>query len=330
MASSSTDPSPDPAADPRTEPPTDAVGSATSPAARTGAGVPVPAPLDDAVLELVPGVLGRIARERADDYRAVERAERLAPEGARMRQQRFLAALRRQLRATPAFVRRGRTSGGAAGPTPLAVVAEVKRASPSQGAIAALDPVEAARAYQRGGAAALSVLTEPRHFGGDLAHLQAVVAAVPLPALRKEFVVHPAQVVEAAQAGAAAVLLIVAVLQRATASYLAFAHALGLDALVEVHDEHELDLALDAGAEAIGVNNRDLATLAIDLRTAPRLLRRAREAGFDGVAVAESGYATRDDLRAVEPWADAVLVGTRLAGSGDLAGALRRLRGESA
>src|SRR5690606_14825589 len=103
--------------------------------------------------------------------------------------------------------------------------------------------------------------------------------------------------------------------------------ALGLDALVEVHDDAELDVAMAAGAQVLGVNNRDLTSLKIDLATAPRLLQRARREGFSGVLVAESGYRTRDDLRAVEEWADAVLVGTSLAGSGDLAGALKALRG---
>lgn len=296
----------------------------------------VPAPLDDAVLARVPGVLGQIARERAEDYRGVPFdlgpgvvatwAARVASDG----RPRFAAALRRRIRGTPVTLSPNAPSTAASHATPLAVIAEVKRASPSQGSIAALDPVEAARAYQRGGAAALSVLTEPRHFGGSLQHLEAVTAAVSLPTVRKEFVVHPAQVLEAAQAGAGAVLLIVAVLGEATSDYLAFARALGLDALVEVHDERELDVALHAHAHVIGVNNRDLGTLEIDLATAPRLLRVARDHGFDGVAVAESGYRSRADLRPVEALADAVLVGTSLAGSDDLETALRRLRGEIA
>jgi len=174
----------------------------------------------------------------------------------------------------------------------------------------------------------LSVLTETRHFGGDLEHLRAIAASRPaLPLLRKDFTVHPAQVDEALAAGASAVLLIVAVLGDATAAYLSYATALGLDALVEVHDDAELDVAMAAGAQVLGVNNRDLTSLKIDLATAPRLLQRARREGFSGVLVAESGYRTRDDLRAVEEWADAVLVGTSLAGSGDLAGALKALRG---
>ncbi|MFO7544412.1 MAG: indole-3-glycerol phosphate synthase TrpC [Trueperaceae bacterium] len=368
MASSSTDPTTDPPTDPLTDPPTDPTTEPSADgrsearsralpdleAAHRDAGTtPVPRPLDDAALAGVPGVLGRIARERAEDYRNADArilpadvaacAAAVAADG----RPRFAAALRRSIRATPSsFPASVPTSEGgataasgshataaagrAAHVTPLAVIAEVKRSSPSQGSIAPLDPVEAARAYQRGGAAALSVLTEPRHFGGSLEHLGAVTAAVALPAIRKEFVVHPAQVLEAAQAGASAVLLIVAVLGEETSAYLAFARALGLDALVEVHDERELEVALAANADVIGVNNRDLATLQIDLDTAPRLLRIARERGFDGVGVAESGYRTRADLRAIEPLADAVLVGTSLAGSGDLEAALRRLRGETA
>src|SRR5690606_24711035 len=189
----------------------------------------------------------------------------------------------------------------------------------SQGAIADIDPVAAARAYAAGGAAALSVLTEPRHFGGRLAHLSDVAADQQnLPLLRKDFTVHPRQLTDALQAGASAVLLIVAVLKEATGAYLDYAHALGLDALVEVHDDSELAIAMAAGARIIGVNNRDLTTLETDIETAPRLCRRARADGFDGVLVAESGYRSRDDLRTVEGVADAVLVGTSLAGSRDL------------
>ncbi|MEX2502630.1 MAG: indole-3-glycerol phosphate synthase TrpC, partial [Trueperaceae bacterium] len=255
-------------------------------------------------LALVPGVLGRIARERANDY--ADAAAPAPPTGDA---------------ATPP----GRFEDALRGPG-LSFVTEIKRGSPSQGAIADLDPVRAAHAYAEGGAAALSVLTEPRHFGGDLAHLRTVARACPLPAMRKEFVVHPAQVAEAAEAGAAAVLLIVAVLEDATGAYLRYAHALGLDALIEVHDQRELDLALNIGARIVGVNNRDLRTLDVDLRTAPRLIQAARDAGFAGACVAESGYAIANDLREVLPLADAVLIGTSLAGSGDLTGALRTVR----
>jgi indole-3-glycerol phosphate synthase len=262
-----------------------------------------PPALSDAQLRTVPGVLGKIALERLGDYRAAG-SEPPVPGPGRPGE----------------FVRALRSPG-------LSVIAEIKRASPSQGPIANLDPASAARAYLGGGAAALSVLTEPRHFGGRLEHIGIVRSAVPLPVLRKDFTVHPAQLIEARVAGASAILLIVAVTGEQTASYLAYARALGLDALVEVHDEAELELAVEAGADVIGVNNRDLRSLEIDLGTAPRLLALARSSGFGGTLVAESGYRSRAELDTVRDLADAVLVGTSLAGSGDLAGALRRLTG---
>jgi len=296
--------------------------STEGPAALAGVEAPQPLAPDSWGPSL--GVLGRIARERAHDYAgaavaypATAGAEPTAAERPRPAFAASLLAARDAARA-------------ASQPLQLAVIAEVKRASPSQGGIAPLDPVEAARAYRAGGAAALSVLTEPRHFGGELAHLAQVAAAVDLPLLRKEFVVHPAQVVEAAANGASAVLLIVALLGERTGAYLRFAHALGLEALVEVHDDAELDVALAAGTRLLGVNNRDLTTLRIDLATAPRLIARARAAGFDGVAVAESGYRAAVELTELHGVADAVLVGTSLAGSGDLAAALERLRGVGA
>ena len=266
----------------------------------------IPEPLSAHELELVPGVLGRIARERRGDYlngRAPDVGLSSAGEAS---QRSFASALR------------------APG---LSVIAEIKRASPSQGSIAPLEPAQAARAYRDGGAAALSVLTERRHFGGDLRHIAEVREAVDLPILRKDFTVHPAQLLEARDVGASAVLLIVALCGDRTADYLQFAAALGLDVLVEVHDEEELEVALGAGASIVGVNNRDLRTLEIDLATAPRLLRSARDSGYQGLLVAESGYRTREQLEALEGVADAVLVGTSLAGSGDLTGALRGLIG---
>lgn len=263
----------------------------------------VAAPLDQGVLARVPGVLGTISRERAADYAEVPVPAAPSRDGARPG--RFESALR---------------SGR------LEIIAEVKRGSPSQGAIAELDPVTAAIQYQAGGAAALSVLTEPRHFGGTLEHLRQVATAVALPAMRKEFVVHPAQVHEAAQAGAAAVLLIAALLGEALADYLRYTWALGLDALVEVHDDTELGQALEAGSELIGVNNRDLRTLEIDRSTAPRLSRKARQDGFTGVLIAESGYHGPESLREVVGLADAALVGTALARSGDLESSLRAWR----
>ena len=288
----------------------------------------IPEPIGADRLDEVPGVLGQIASERANDYQklaASSSTDLAAPStgGEVDRQVRpaFESALqgyRLRVSTDPHADHAG---------TSLAVIAEVKRASPSQGAIAELDPVAAAQAYLAGGASALSVLTEPRHFGGTLTHLSDVADTVDLPLLRKDFTVHPRQLSAALQAGASAVLLIVAILGDKTAEYLDYARSLGLDALVEVHDEAELDVALAAGASLIGVNNRDLKTLVTDLDTAPRLGQRARELGFSGVLVAESGYRSYDELRSVEGVADAVLVGTSLAGSGDLTAALQHLRG---
>ena len=264
-----------------------------------------PEPLTLTDLKHVPGVLGDISRERFNAYKGVE-AENLDVSTTSTR---------------PSFLKALQQEG-------LAIIAEVKRSSPSQGAIADLDPVTAARAYEQGGAAALSILTEPKHFGGELAHLGQIAGAVELPLLRKDFTLHPAQLTEAKRAGASAVLLIVAVLGEHTRAYLEYAHALELDALVEVHDERELQTALDADAQIIGVNNRDLRTLEIDLQNAPNLIAKAKAQGFDGVLVAESGYRQPEELNALEGLADAVLIGTSMAGSGDLTGALKRLRGE--
>ncbi len=252
----------------------------------------------------VPGVLGKIARQRLADYADVVLPPSLPPSG--IKRPGFAAALAREAQ--------------------LSIIAEIKRSSPSQGAIAALDPVAAARAYLRGGATALSVLTESRHFGGDLSHLAEVSRAVALPLLRKDFTVHPAQLYEAKKAGASAVLLIVALLRGHTAGYLDLAKQLKLDALVEVHDEAELMLAIAAGADIIGVNNRDLRSLEIDLRNAPKLIKKAKATGYKGLLVAESGYKQAADLTAIKGLADAVLIGASLAGSGDLEAALKSLK----
>ena len=285
-----------------------------------------PAPLGRAALDEVPGVLGAIARERADDYEGAgyfEDAHGFEGAGAAAR---AVAPARGSL----GIARPGRLRAALERPG-IALLAEIKRASPSRGAIAELDPVEAALAYQAGGAAALSVLTEPRHFGGAREHLLAVTRASELPALRKDFVVHPAQLHEARSDGAAAVLLIVALVGDALRDYLTAAGALGLDALVEVHDEAELEVAISAGADLIGVNNRDLRSLEIDLSLAPRLIRRGRALLDGGVGsrevlwVAESGYRDGESLTPLAGLADAVLIGTSLAGSGDLERATREM-----
>ena len=207
----------------------------------------------------------------------------------------------------------------------VGVIAEVKRRSPSQGTIRAdLDPVAHARAYVRGGAVAVSVLTDEAHFGGSLDDLARVAAAVSAPVLRKDFILDELQILEARAAGASAVLLIVRVLSRERLNALAAAaRAWGLATLVEVHGAAELDPALAAGAAAIGVNARDLASFAVDLRGAEAVIGRVPP-GLP--AVAESGIETRQDVeRLAAAGADFVLVGTSLARRSDPEEAVRAL-----
>jgi len=211
------------------------------------------------------------------------------------------------------------------------VIAEIKRASPSEGAIRAqgFDPAAIARAYQAAGAAALSVLTDERYFGGHLDHLRAARAAVGLPVLRKDFVIDERQLYEARAAGADAALLIVAVLEAGRlAELLALTQELGMAALVEAHDETEVEAAVAAGARIIGVNNRDLRSFTVDLATTERL---APIVPADRVLIAESGVHTRADVeRLAEAGADAVLVGTALMRADDPGEALRELTGVAA
>jgi indole-3-glycerol phosphate synthase len=207
----------------------------------------------------------------------------------------------------------------------LRVIAEVKRASPSKGAIApGLDAVAQARAYAAGGAAAVSVLTEPTRFGGALDDLAAVSAAVAVPTIRKDFLVHPVQLWEARAAGAAAALLIVRALSPDELPRLVEAATeAGLATLVEVRDLGELDRALAVGAGVIGVNNRNLESLEIDSATAPGLIPCIPAAC---VAVAESGMRTREDvLPAAEAGADAILVGSAISAAADPAHEVRQL-----
>lgn len=207
----------------------------------------------------------------------------------------------------------------------IAVIAEVKRASPSRGELAAIaDPAELAAAYQSGGARVISVLTEERRFKGSLADLDAVRAAVSIPVLRKDFIVRPYQIHEARAHGADMLLLIVAALdQPALVSMLDRTESLGMTALVEVHTEEEADRALQAGAKVIGVNARDLKTLSVDrdcfARIAPGL-------PSDIIRVAESGVRGPADLLAYAgAGADAVLVGEGLVTSGDPRAAVAEL-----
>jgi indole-3-glycerol phosphate synthase len=176
------------------------------------------------------------------------------------------------------------------------VIAECKRRSPSRGVLAQdYDPVAIARQYESGGAAAISVLTEPTFFDGALEHLTAVREAVRIPLLRKDFIVDDYQVVEARAIGADAILLIVAALGQAALTRLQQrAWDFGLAALVEVHDDHELQRAIDSGARLIGVNNRNLRTLSVDVDASYRLAVRLPK---DVVGVSESGLQTRTDLK---------------------------------
>ena len=198
-------------------------------------------------------------------------------------------------------------------PSPqLAVIAEVKRRSPSKGDIAPeLDAVAQARAYETAGADAISVLTEPSRFGGSLDDLRAVVAAVDLPVMRKDFIVDRGQVWEAAEAGAAAVLLIVAILSDDRLHDLLIECLdCGLDPLVEVHDLDETRRACRAGCTLVGINNRDLVTLEVDLETTDYL---APALGPCMFPVSESGIATPEDARrAALAGARALLVGETL------------------
>ena len=254
------------------------------------------------------GTLGRIvseARERVSALRAreselVQAAERTPATGG------FRAALD------------GETVG---------VIAEVKRRSPSKGWInAGLSAEAQAGAYVRGGAAAISVLTEPANFGGSVDDLLAVRQAVAVPVLKKDFHVDPIQLVEARAIGASAALLIVRALSPADLKLMSdSARQLALEVLVEVRDERELTRALDAGATIVGINNRNLETLQIDPRTSERLLRLVPPSV---VAVAESGVAERADVeRVAQAGANAVLVGSVISAAEDPSAAVAALSG---
>lgn len=231
------------------------------------------------------------------------------------------------LRSAAAGAPQPRPFAGALAGSGLALIAEVKRASPSAGAIRpGADPVALARAYEAAGAAAVSVLTEPEHFGGSLDDLRAVRAAVALPVLRKDFVCHPLMVWEARAADADAVLLIVAALsQDELVSLLGLARDLGMEALVEVHTAPECARAADAGARVVGINTRDLATLEVRPSTVGEL-RPLLPPG--ALAVGESGIATRADVEAMErAGVDAILVGEVLMRSPDPQAKVRELLG---
>ncbi len=207
----------------------------------------------------------------------------------------------------------------------LGVIAEIKRRSPSKGDLnAGLDPAEMAATYERGGASCLSVLTDVEHFGGSVADLQAARAACALPVIRKDFTVDERDVLDARIMGADCVLLIAAALDPAElAGFHALAIDVGLDVLVEIHDERELEHALAADATLIGVNQRDLVTFQVDHE---RAVRMAGVIPDHAVKVAESGVRGADDARSLRSAGyDAVLVGETLVTSGDPAAAVADL-----
>ena len=207
----------------------------------------------------------------------------------------------------------------------IAVISEVKRRSPSKGDLAPdLIPADLARSYEHGGAAALSVLTDSEFFGGSVADLQEARSAVSLPVLRKDFTVGPADVLDARIMGADAVLLIVAALTAGEVEeLLALATRVGIDALVEVHDEREAEIALAAGATLVGVNQRDLFTFEVDTDRACRV---ASVLPVGVASVAESGIVHADDVRRLaDAGFSAILVGETLVRSPDPAAAVAEL-----
>lgn len=213
--------------------------------------------------------------------------------------------------------------------SPLRVIAECKKASPSQGLMRPdYDPAQIALEYENLGAAGISVLTDGPFFSGSLGDLRAIKRSVGIPILRKDFTLEPIQIEEAWSAGADGVLLIVRLLsEQKLSTLLSVAREFGLDTLVETHSETEIEAALAAGATLIGINHRDLDTLRMDLSLTERLAPRIRREQPDAIVVAESGVETPEGRARMEPFADAVLVGTAFMRSSDIAGTWRTVFG---
>ncbi len=264
-------------------------------------------------------ILERIVEEKAREVaklpaRPVTVADLRRSLAARGGVRDFAAALRRPRRGT------------------VALIAEVKKASPSAGVIRPdFDPVAIAQEYEAAGATCLSVLTDEKFFQGSLEYLKTIRGAVNLPLLRKDFIIDPRQILEAVEWGADAILLIAAILDRAQLqAFHALATGAGLTALVEVRDEADLAAALAAGAEVIGVNNRDLRSFKTDLGTTERLAAslRATPGGAARLLVAESGIHGRADVQRLErASAQAILVGESLMRAGEIAPKVRELLG---
>jgi indole-3-glycerol phosphate synthase len=208
-----------------------------------------------------------------------------------------------------------------------AIIAEVKCASPSRGRLVEnFDPLTIARAYAANGAAAISVLTDEKYFQGKNEYLMQIKQKVQLPLLRKDFIVDPYQVYESRAIGADCILLIVAVLDDRLQEFIALAKEVGLQQLVEVHTRAELDLALNAGAEIIGINNRNLDTFVTDINTCKEL---AQFIPQDKIAVAESGISKRTDIESImRAGISAFLIGEAFVASPDIGKKLRELRGK--
>ena len=226
----------------------------------------------------------------------------------------------------------------AAGPVPfeqalrapgLSFICEVKKASPSKGVIAKDFPyVEIAKEYEAAGASAISVLTEPDFFLGANRHLKEITGTVKIPVLRKDFIIDPYQIYEAKLLGAASVLLICALLpEKALESFIKISASLDMPALVEIHNEREIEIALTAGARIIGINNRDLRNFTVDPATSTRLRKLIPE---DIITVAESGIKSPEDIRALRGMGlDAVLIGESLMRAADKKKFLSELKAAS-
>jgi indole-3-glycerol phosphate synthase len=256
------------------------------------------------MLKAIPDILAQIVEQKKQDLgQRVDDVERRAGEAISRRRD-FAAALAQRRPA---------------------IIAEIKKASPSKGVLAEqFDPVSLARAYEQGGAAALSVLTDEKHFQGSLSDLESARNAADLAVLRKDFTIDPYHVQEAAAHGADAILLIAAILtEREMRDFRELAEHYRMAALVEVHEAEELERAVASGARMIGVNNRNLHTFEVNLQTALRL---AEKIPAGAIKVAESGiHSAKDIQRLTAAGYDAFLVGEHLMKSGDPTNALRAL-----
>jgi len=265
-----------------------------------------------------PTILEKIVEQKRREVarlpqRSISSADLRRAMDARKEQRDFIAALRNPRRGS------------------IALIAEVKKASPSAGVIRAdFDPCRIARDYEAAGASCLSVLTDQEFFQGSLEYLREIRQAVKLPLLRKDFIIDERQILEAIEWGADAILLITAILSNEQLErFQTLASEAELAALVEVHDDSELDRAIAGGAKLVGVNNRDLKTFKVDLATTERLANRLRSLAKPApLLVAESGIHTRADVERLERCgASTILVGESLMRQSDLGGKIRELLG---